>query len=407
MDSTIGLIIAAGTGGVIYSLKKIPKDIYDKIKGRLVYSAKVYQYDELFSQLERWLYDHHNKSYRDVEASLQSVDNKSYPNNDDEKKQLVYKQEETSFILKYHGKKLLISKSKEKMDKAETAKDYFFRKFTISGWRAMKQIDQLLNEVIKYNDQKRNNGTVQVYSNNAHGEWCSPSVVRVKPIDKVIFAPEVKEKIISDVDEFIKTEDWYLSASIPYKRGFCFYGPPGTGKTTMALALAAYTRRNVYCMNLSCLLDDSKVPQLFKYIRDNSILLLEDFDKVFCGRENVGDTKVTFSTILNCLDGALARYGLITVITTNHIEKLDPALLRTGRMDVKIEVPKPGRKEIEEYMSLFYGEEIKFEGDFESNLTMSDIQEICIQNKNTYAKAYKALCQKARQFHSKVVCVSV
>lgn len=371
------------SGGLIYYFKKIPTDLYHRFRDRFIYTVKVYQYDELFDMIDKWMGEHHTEKYRDVEACVgDNEDNTLYYGEKEEpkKKSLIYKQEENMFILRYGGKKIVFIKSKEKMDKATTAKDYFFRKYTIYGFRVKKQIDKLLKEIIAYCEEIKDDNTIKVYMNNSSGDWTTSSDVKVKPLDKVVLNSATKEMIITDVNEFRKSEDWYLDASIPYKRGMIFYGPPGTGKTTMALALAAYMDRKVYCMNLNCIDDDSRVPWMFSNIRKDALLLIEDIDKIFSGRENVNtESKITFSTFLNCLDGAYHKHGLMTVVTTNHIEKLDPALLRTGRMDVKIEIPKPSAEQVSEYMSLFYKEPVLLQGAF--NLSMSDVQEICIKNK--------------------------
>ena len=90
------------------------------------------------------------------------------------------------------------------------------------------------------------------------------------------------------------------------------------------------------------------------------------------------------------MDGAFYKHGLITIITTNHIDKLDEALLRTGRIDTKLEIPLPSSKEISEYLSIFYNiPNFVIEGNF--NLKMSDVQEICLQNKNSIDNAVKQL----------------
>lgn len=389
IDPSVLLLGAAG--GIVYSLKSIPEKLYKQLKNRVVYTVRVYQYDDLFLALEKWLYDKHNKQYRDVEASISDDIQYDYfgrRREDENKKTLTYKQETNSFILNYRGKKLVITKSKEKLDKNTSLKDLYFRSYIITGVKAQKAIDTLLREVMKYNEELDFQNLVKVYANNCYGEWYAPREVRVKPLDKVVLQKDLKEKLIADLNEFSESEKWYIDSSIPYKRGYGFYGPPGTGKTTLALGIAAYTKRNVCCMNLNCIEDDSRVQQMFSGLKPNSIVLLEDIDKVFSGRENVNtDSKITFSTLLNCLDGAFHRHGIITIITTNHIEKLDPALLRTGRIDYKIEVPKPGKSEVEQYLSIFYDREVHLYS-YTKSLTMSDIQEICLLNKQNFDKAY-------------------
>lgn len=385
----------AASGAVVYSLKSLPATLYKRVKRNLIYTVKIYQYDELFDVLESYLFSHHSSKYRSVEATIKEISENTQPalfappkSDGEESLSVRYKQEETTFIIKYSGKSLIIEKDKEKIDKAQNLKDIYFRKYTLSGFRAKKQIDEFLNEAINFSRSKKEENIVKVRTNTAYGDWFSPRTIKVKPLDKTIINQEVKLALLNELDEFSSMEKWYLDTGIPYKRGLCFYGPPGTGKTTLALAIANYTKRKVYCLNLNCIENDSKLPIIFSDMDENAILLIEDIDKVFAGRENVNEKcGVTFSALLNCMDGAFYKHGLITIITTNHIEKLDEALLRTGRIDTKLEVPLPSQKEIEEYLSIFYNlPNFVVAGKYIGNFKMSDIQEICLQNKNDVTK---------------------
>lgn len=386
-------IALAATGGIVYSLKSIPNRLWQKIKRNLIYNVKIYQYDELFSILESYLYHKYNSKYRGVEASLREEFATPITINSNEKEndKISYKQEETTFIVKYRGKNLIITKDKEKLDKAQNIKDVYFRKYNISGLKAKKQIDDFLNEAIDFSKSKKEENIIKVCSNSNWGEWLYPKTVKIKPFNKTIINQNVKTSLLKELDEFNNSEQWYINANIPYKRGLCLYGPPGTGKTTLALAIANYTKRKVYCLNLNCIENDSNLPRAFSDMEENAILLIEDIDRVFVGRENVrSECKITFSALLNCLDGAFYKHGLITIITTNHIDKLDEALLRTGRIDTKIEIPLPTEKEISEYLAIFYNKPtFVIQGSF--NFKMSDIQEICLQNKNNFQNALKMI----------------
>ncbi len=387
----IGGLLAIGTT-LLYTLKSIPVYLFHKIKQRLIYTVRIYQYDELFDMVEKWLAVNYSKQYRDVEASVGATLPVWAVSERDRDKNLTlsYKQEENTFIMKYKGKRIFIVKNKEKIDKAQMLKDIYFRKFLFTGIKARRQIDLLLKEIIEFSRTNEEKNTVKIYSNNAYGEWLNGSAIKVKPLEKTILNPTKKSYIIDDLTTFSTNEEWYVDISVPYKRGYAFYGPPGTGKTTLALGIANHLKRSVYCLNLNCLEDDSKLPILFSSLPPSSILLLEDIDRVFSGRDNVKEgSKITFSSLLNCLDGAFYKHGLITIITTNHLDKLDEALLRTGRMDTKMEIPLPSDKEISAYLSLFYKEEIKVEGSF--SLTMSDIQGICLCNQHCPHQAYEEI----------------
>lgn len=385
--------ILAAIGGIVYKsfdqISKFPKLVYKKLKDRLIYSVRVYQYDELFEMIEEWLSTHHQKLYRDVEATTRlsssvglltttKATTLDLTVGDGE---LVYKQEDNTFIINYKRKKILINKSKDKVDGATSMKDLWFRKYSLSGWKAKKQIDLLLREIITLHKSKEDRSSIRVYGNDQYGQWYSTGKKKTKSLERTIICSQKKKSLKKDIDSFVASEDWYTEVCIPYKRGYCFYGPPGTGKTTIALAIANYTGRPIFSLNLNSLESDPRIPPCFSNIEDRSILLIEDIDKIFSGRENVQEnSKISFSSLLNCLDGVFYRHGVIVVITTNHIEKLDEALLRTGRIDMKMEIPLPTDKEISEYLSVFYGEPMEVqEGKYA--LKMSDVQEICLQNR--------------------------
>jgi mitochondrial chaperone BCS1 len=78
-------------------------------------------------------------------------------------------------------------------------------------------------------------------------------------------------------------------------------------------------------------MDDSALLRAWSEITATSVIALEDIDSVFNGRQPLGE--LSFSALLNTLDGAGAVEGSIAILTTNHRERLDPALIRPGRCD--------------------------------------------------------------------------
>jgi chaperone BCS1 len=121
---------------------------------------------------------------------------------------------------------------------------------------------------------------------------------------------------------------------IPYKRSFLLYGPPGTGKSSLAQALAGHFKLSISYLNLSDNIDDFCLNLLLNLAPKKSIVLLEDIDCLFEVRKNSERVNsITFSGFLNAIDGVRSQEGRIIIMTTNHKEKLDPALLRAGRTD--------------------------------------------------------------------------
>lgn len=371
------LVLAAG-GMVVFVIKDVPVKIFNWAKRKSLYTVSIYQHDELFDVVEDWFFAHYKNRYNDVEAVLNYKEQPVIiggPN-----KELKFKQEENFFIAKVSGKRILISKSKEKLDKAVSLRDIYYRKYIIRGFMAKKEINDLLTQIVKEYNDKSKSGIIKVFTNNSYGDWVCVNDISVKSFDLVVLEPLLKKSIVSDIDEFIDSQDWYKKRSIRHKRGYLFHGSPGNGKTTLAMAIAEHLNRDIYVMNLNALQDDGCLIRAFSNIGKNIVLLVEDIDRAFSKRENK-DSKISFSSLLNSFDGATCRDGIITVVTTNHLEQLDPALTREGRMDVKHEIKNPSDQQVKEYLELFY--EIKIAIGIQNNgHSMSYIQEYCIKNKD-------------------------
>ena len=138
-------------------------------------------------------------------------------------------------------------------------------------------------------------------------------------------------------------QDWYAERGIPYKRGYLLFGPPGTGKSSFSLSFAGKHELDIYTLQLSNI-SDSKLMRLFAELPPRCIVLLEDVDTAGMGRRDSVDadqetelkSAVTLSGLLNVLDGVSSQEGRILIMTTNHIEHLDEALIRPGRSDKKV-----------------------------------------------------------------------
>lgn len=136
--------------------------------------------------------------------------------------------------------------------------------------------------------------------------------------------------------------------------------PPGTGKTSFTLALAAKMRLNICVLTLSNnTLDDNKLNSRLNDAPANSIILLEDVDSVFIDRNVAKDhaSRVTFSGLLNAIDGVASQESRMFFMTTNHIEKLDAALLRPGRCDMKCKFDYASKNQIRRMYQRFYKQE--------------------------------------------------
>ena len=173
-----------------------------------------------------------------------------------------------------------------------------------------------------------------------HEEWTSTSWQPKRPLESLVLADQILEDLLADLRYFLNTATWYAERGIPYRRGYLLHGPPGTGKTTLVLAAAGELKLSVAVLTLSNrLMSDESLRAMVDALPLATILLIEDVDCVLKEKRETNDvTRVTLSGLLNALDGVSSREGRVLFLTTNHPERLDPALIRPGRVDRKVEL---------------------------------------------------------------------
>ncbi|XP_035629080.1 mitochondrial chaperone BCS1 isoform X2 [Oncorhynchus keta] len=196
---------------------------------------------------------------------------------------------------------------------------------------------------------------------------------RRRPLSSVVLEEGLADRIVDDVKEFIGNPKWYTDRGIPYRRGYLLYGPPGCGKSSFITALAGELGYSICLMSLSDRsLSDDRLNHLLSVAPQQSIILLEDVDAAFVSRELLptesplayqGMGRLTFSGLLNALDGVASSEARIVFMTTNFIDRLDPALIRPGRVDLKQYVGHCTHWQLTQMFRRFYPAESATEGD--------------------------------------------
>jgi len=222
----------------------------------------------------------------------------------------------------------------------------------------------------------------------AGGRWKMLKARTPRSLSTIIMDEETKADLVGDIESFLApgAQRWHANRGIPYRRGYLLYGPPGTGKSSLCMALAGRFELDMYILSLSSI-DGRALRNLFSELPLRCLILLEDVDAVGIARSNNrqqvsqdgkdgGDDqtsegppvplgrharnrgaqqmqlqqeaeqqqqgpggRLALSDLLNTLDGVVSQEGRVLMMTTNHIEHLDPALVRAGRADRKIELP--------------------------------------------------------------------
>lgn len=171
-----------------------------------------------------------------------------------------------------------------------------------------------------------------------------------RALDTLFMPAAQKAALIADVQAFLEARETYRKRGTPWRRGYLFEGRPGTGKTSLIFAMASALGRSIYLINLASVSSDNELMMAFNQVDWNGVVLIEDIDAAEISKDRqlvsaereaksvvpgAQPQKLTLSGLLNAIDGVGAREGRLLFATTNHPEKLDPALLRPGRFDVR------------------------------------------------------------------------
>ena len=156
---------------------------------------------------------------------------------------------------------------------------------------------------------------------------------------------ENKNEIFESIDIWKKSEDFYRERGIPYKLGILLYGEPGTGKSSLVHAIASELNKDVIVLTAGAILNGKLNKYNMVCCDTPPIIVIEEIDTIVNSRQNeLGEKeKVILSELLNFLDGPSSPDSCVVIATTNHIEKLDPAIIRSGRFDIKIHMGKISR----------------------------------------------------------------
>ncbi|KAJ7622493.1 hypothetical protein FB45DRAFT_927826 [Roridomyces roridus] len=212
---------------------------------------------------------------------------------------------------------------------------------------------------------------VSVHLVTDNGAWGRTVTKSRRALSTLLLPAGTKDLILNDAKDFLVDKEWYSRAGIPHRRGYLLYGAPGTGKSSTIHAIAGELGLEIYMISLSHpRMDDYVLSQLISHTPSRCILLLEDIDCAFPSRANADEDEddepaasalmyppksaVTLSGLLNVLDSVSSEEGRITFATTNHIDNLDPALIRPGRMDLKIKYGLATTDQIEGVFKIFF-----------------------------------------------------
>lgn len=221
--------------------------------------------------------------------------------------------------------------------------------------------------------------------------------VRRRTFDNVFMTDEQYGSLKESLDNFKAKKSWYEDKGIPYHFGILLHGCPGTGKSCIAQAIADYMDAEFNVISGDQVL---QLPSLFgtaipydTISRDSyRVILIEDIDCGFSKDEMNPDgievngvalkRKKGLASLLNCLDGVCAPQNVIYVFTTNHIEQLDPALIRPGRIDLKLEIKPVNMETFNKFCKHHYDDTWSVNFPFREGITFAELQTEVMKGKS-------------------------
>merc|ERR1711971_678985 len=264
----------------------------------------------------------------------------------------------------------------------------------VRGRGKLAVLKKFANDVMAQNELKTDSMFFTIHRFDvANNYWQENGKKIARDMNTIILPSKTWSTLTSDFERFLDENSikWYFKHGIPYKRSYLFYGVPGSGKSSLIQALAAKYDRNLAFLQPSHpKMTDETFKNCIQSAPGNSLIVLEDIDALFNKDRSKKDANcpLTFSGLLNGLDGVGNPDGQIFIMTTNYVDRLDSALIRSGRVDLHIEFPLATDEQLSKMFLLFYpdNKELgpmfcqKIRDNFKDGISMAAVQQHFIQN---------------------------
>ena len=218
-------------------------------------------------------------------------------------------------------------------------------------------------------------------------EWMRARLGNNRKIASVILKQGQKETVVADLKQFFASKQRYEELGIPWRRGYLLFGTPSTGKTSLVTALASDQSLNVCTLSLaSPNITDERIGNVVASVPARSVILLEDIDSFFNQRQKAdAQVKLSFSGFINVLGGVAAHEGSVVFLTTNHPDLIVDAAIRSGRVDVRMELSNCDSYQLEQMFLKFFPD-ANAAKNFAATITSGEFSPATIQERLLKAK---------------------
>lgn len=333
-----GMFALSLVGALVAFCRNLPMRLFAVVKRRCVVQVDVVGGDPLFDQVLGWLNTHsYSRKSRLLTATSDplrsSVEKPMHMVA--EPPPILFTPAPGEHLLWHKGRPLWLSRERKEAP-SQDGRSAGYRETIVLRMlgRDASPIRSLLEEARALAVARVRQTAVYA---RIYGGWDRIRAAPTRPLDSVILPAGVMEDLVDDIEQFKGARDWYARRGITYRRTYLLEGAPRSGKSSAIGALAAHLRADLYLCSLADKnLNDNDLLVSLLRVPEGSIVLLEDIDTLMEGRRMLTNNELTFSGVLNALDGVASQEGVLTFVTTNHVEKLDAALIGAGRVDRRI-----------------------------------------------------------------------
>lgn len=379
-----GLVGLWGLTVITLLFKQLPLRIYNFIKRQATTTLVINSSDDIYIEFLEWV------STNKFHSFVRTVNYTNKTKYGYGKDIMTIGYGTTMF---FHNKRLFfLSRNKEQGNQTSERKETI----TVTLLGRKRSIFEDLFDTIKR--EKKEDDSIKIYKYS--DGWVKSGSQNKRNLDTVILEEDTKDRIVNHISNFINKKDWYINYGIPYRTGVILHGPPGTGKTSLIKALSSLYELDLYIVKMSKL-HSGNIDNVFSELPEKCLVAIEDIDTANLKKRKIPKTEdeilsdsennvdlsslvETFSLgdLLNAIDGITSSEGRIIIATSNDIESLDEALIRTGRFDITEYIGYMSDTTFVKYFTRFFPEYDGKLDDFriKNNIPTSDVQQSIFEN---------------------------